>query len=68
MLELTSFHVYALHPDNYAPELIDHYTSIKSYLIQDEPGAGGRFSHKMSLEERSSMLGIDSQRATASRG
>ena len=31
--------------------------------MQDEPGGGRRFSYKMSLEERSRMLGFDHQRA-----
>jgi hypothetical protein len=31
--------------------------------MQDEPGGGRRFSYKMSLEERSHMLGFDHQRA-----
>jgi hypothetical protein len=31
--------------------------------MQDEPGAGDRFSYKMSLEEGSGMLGIDHQGA-----
>jgi hypothetical protein len=35
----------------------------QSYLIQDEPGEKVRFSYKMSLEERSRMLGVDRQRA-----
>src|ERR1035437_9855975 len=35
----------------------------ESCLIQDEPGEGGGFSYKMSLEERSRMLGLDHQRA-----
>jgi hypothetical protein len=37
--------------------------SIESYLMQDEPGAGGRFSYKMSLEGRSVMLGVDHRHA-----
>jgi hypothetical protein len=36
----------------------------KSYLMQDEPGAGVRFSYKMSLEGRSVMLGIDHPHAS----
>src|ERR1035437_6345278 len=36
---------------------------LESCLIQDEPGEGGGFSYKMSLEERSRMLGLDHQRA-----
>ena len=39
----------------------------QSYLIQDEPGGGGYFSYKMSLEERFGMLGFDSQRAEQTR-
>src|ERR1019366_3544982 len=35
----------------------------QSCLIQDEPGGGAGFSYKMSLEERSRMLGFDHQRA-----
>ena len=36
----------------------------QSCLIQDEPGVGVRFSYKMSLEERSGMLGVDHQHAS----
>src|ERR1700675_3770725 len=35
----------------------------QSCLIQDEPGAVARFSHKMSLGEKIRMLGVDNQRA-----
>src|ERR1700688_1630036 len=35
----------------------------QSCLIQDEPGAEARFSHKMSLGEKIRMLGVDNQRA-----
>jgi hypothetical protein len=35
----------------------------ESCLIQDEPGEGVGFSHKMSLEARTRMLGVDHQRA-----
>src|SRR5450759_441966 len=35
---------------------------MESCLIQDEPGEGGGFSYKMSLEERSRMLGPATQR------
>src|ERR1019366_74382 len=38
-------------------------TYPQSCLIQDEPGGGAGFSYKMSLEERSRMLGFDHQRA-----
>src|ERR1019366_4765774 len=38
-------------------------SQCQSCLIQDEPGEGGGFSYKMSLEERSRMLGLDHQRA-----
>jgi hypothetical protein len=31
--------------------------------MQDEPGGSGCFSHKMSLKERSGMLGIERKRA-----
>jgi hypothetical protein len=37
---------------------------LESFLMQDEPGAGMRFSYKMSLEGRSGMLDIDRQRAS----
>src|ERR1019366_10551054 len=37
--------------------------SNPSLVIQDEPGGGAGFSYKMSLEERSRMLGFDHQRA-----
>src|ERR1019366_2465599 len=41
----------------------DERPGCESCLIQDEPGEGGGFSYKMSLEERSRMLGLDHQRA-----
>lgn len=34
---------------------------LQSYLIRDEPGCEARFSYKMSLEEKTRMLGIDHQ-------
>src|ERR1039457_2469724 len=37
---------------------------VPACLIQDEPGARPCFSYKMSLEERSRMLGVDHQRAS----
>jgi hypothetical protein len=37
---------------------------MESCLIQDEPKGGNGFSHKMSLEERSRMLGIDHPHAS----
>src|ERR1700686_1874539 len=40
---------------------------MESYLIQDEPERGGRFSYKMSLKERVRMLGIDHQHGTCSK-
>src|ERR1019366_3883017 len=40
-----------------------HRCAPQSCLIQDEPGGGAGFSYKMSLEERSRMLGFDHQRA-----
>jgi len=41
-----------------------NFVKIESCLMQDEPGAGVRFSYEMSLEERESgMLGVDYQNA-----
>src|SRR5260370_15537464 len=42
-----------------------HQPPWESYLIQDEPGARACFSYKMSLEERSGMLGVDRHSASA---
>jgi hypothetical protein len=36
---------------------------VKVCSLGDEPGAEARFSHKMSLEEKIRMLGVDYQRA-----
>src|SRR5260370_27906207 len=51
------------HRHTFRLPLLGRGVNSKSCLIQDEPGRGSRFSYKMSLERRSVMLGIESQRA-----
>jgi hypothetical protein len=56
--------------DRFAPapgSFFDEKMLKQSCLMQDEPGREVCFSHKMSLEERVRMLGVDRQRANGTK-